>query len=85
MSLNSNTSPSQPAGADVPVWNVAVPAVALVRAATREEAIAIVAAALDAAGFEAYEEGRDAFESEPVSASAEFVAHRCRSSNSLSD
>ena len=76
MSLNSNTSP--PAGADVPVWNVSVPAVALVRARTAQEAIEVVAAALEAAGLCAFEENRDAFESEPVDPSSEFVAHRCR-------
>lgn len=71
-------TPSPAASDALPVWNVAVPAVALVRAATREDAIAIVAAALTAAGLEAHEEGRDAFESEPVPTAWEFAPHRCR-------
>jgi hypothetical protein len=63
------------------VWNVSVPAVALVRAQDEQAAIAVVVAALEAAGFTAYENDRDAFESEPVSPESLFEAHECPTLN----
>lgn len=54
------------------IWHVTIPAIALVPAATAEDAERIVAKALDRAGFYPYEENRRVFESEPVEASALF-------------
>jgi hypothetical protein len=48
------------------VWHVTIPAIALMPAATADDAERIVAEALDRAGFCPYEEGRRVFESEPV-------------------
>jgi hypothetical protein len=48
------------------VWHVTIPAIALMPAATADDAERIVAEALDHAGFYPYEEGRRVFESEPI-------------------
>lgn len=56
-----------------PIWHVTIPAIALVPAATADEAERIVAKALDRAGFLPYEEDRRVFDSEPVLPSALFV------------
>lgn len=61
-----------------PVWNVYVPVVELVAANTAEEAVEKVAKALAAAGFNAHEEDRDAFESEPVDPAHLFTGPRRR-------
>lgn len=65
------------AAEQTPVWNVSVPAVALVSARDERAAIAVVVAALEAAGFTAYEDDRDAFESEPVAPESLFEPHAC--------
>jgi hypothetical protein len=54
------------------VWHVTIPAIALMPAATADDAERIVAEALDRAGFYPYEEGRRVFESEPVEPTALF-------------
>ena len=59
------------------VWNVLVPAVALVEADTAEQAEKVVERALEAAGLLAFEEDRNVFESEPVPFTSLFRAHRC--------
>jgi ParB-like chromosome segregation protein Spo0J len=47
-------------------WNVLIPVVELIVAETAEDAQRILAESLQRFGFEPYEEGRDAFESEPL-------------------
>jgi hypothetical protein len=56
-----------------PIWHVTIPAIALVPAATAEEAEAILAEAIERAGLHAYEEDRRVFESEPVLPGSLFV------------
>lgn len=56
---------------EIPVWNVKVPVIELVRAATAEEAVSAMIERLDRAGFDFYDPGpgpggADAFESEPL-------------------